>query len=189
LDGLREKLWFWLRDGDHYGHAYARLFGLVIDDSEAPPTVYRKGDKNGYDIRPTVEVHAVRPAIRRTIQGSSRTDLVVEITQRRRGYFKPEEQKEKDSSPVPLPQDERGDFTYRAGCTILIDLKTQKVRRVIRTFGRITDDHALERVRKFLCGETGVSGNAFDAGLALSLSDPHRAMRDEPFALLHLLED
>lgn len=183
LDGLREKLWFWLRNGDHYGHAYARLFGLVIEDSEAKPTVYRK------DGRPTVEVHAVRPAIRRTIQGSSRTDLVVEITQRRRGYFKPEEQKEKDSSPVPLSSEERGDFTYRAGCTILIDLKTQKVRRVIRTFGRITDDPALERVRKFLCGETGVSGNAFDAGLALSLSGPHRAMRDEPFALLHFLED
>jgi hypothetical protein len=179
LDGLREKLWFWLRDGDRYGHDYAKLFGLVIDDAEAPLTVYRKGG------RPTVEIHAVRPAIRRTVNGSSRTDLVVEITQRRRGYFDPEEQRDKDSGDEPIPPKDRGDFTYRAGCTVLIDPKSQEVRRVIRTIGTIADDRALERVRRFLSGESGTEGNAFDAGLALSLRDDQIALRDEPFALLH----
>ena len=29
------------RDGDTFGRDYAKLFGLVIEDHEAPPTVYR----------------------------------------------------------------------------------------------------------------------------------------------------
>ncbi len=184
MDGLRGKLWGWLYDGDRYGHDYAELFGLVIDDADAPPTVYRK------DHRPTVEVHSVRPAVRRTVRGGSRTDLVVEITQRRRGYFDPKVQEEMDRAGNVMPRNESGDFTYRAGCTVLIDPSTQEVRRVIRTPGTISDDHELERVRRFLCGEAGTSGNAFDAGLALSLRfGGDSAMRDEPFALLHQTED
>jgi hypothetical protein len=174
LDRQRYRLWLWLLDGDSYAHHYADIFGLAI--GEAPATVYRK---NG---RPTVEVHAVRPAVRRTERGSTRTDLVVEITQRRRGYFDPERQRQKDAK---VGSGERGDFTYRAGCTIILDPATQDVRRVIRTPGTVADDGELERVRRFLCGESGVSGNAFDAGIEESLSAPLRHVRNEPFALLH----
>src|SRR5262249_32805029 len=62
LAPLREGFWQWLHDGDHYGRDYARLFGLVIDSNEAPPTVYRTnyGD-------PSVEVHSVRPTLRRSL--------------------------------------------------------------------------------------------------------------------------
>ena len=176
---LREKFWTWLHDGDSYGRHYARLFGLIINPAEAPPTVYRNANGD-----PAVEIHSVRPAIRRTVTGGSRTDLVVEITQRRRGYFDPGEQKQKDSPGTQ--QDKDGDFKYRAGCTILIDPKTQEIRRVIRTAGTIADDSELNRVRRYLCGEVEASGgNAFDSGLALSIRSIGAATRDEPFALIH----
>lgn len=181
LDTLRWKLWKWLIEGgDSYGHEYARLFGLAVRDEEAPPTVYRNDEG-----LPTVEVHAVRPAIRRTVQGGMRTDLVVEVTQRRRGYFDDKVQRKMDRQGNSIPRHEDGDFKYRAGCTILIDPATQEVRRVIRTPGTITDDAELDRLRRFLRGDTGATGNAFDAGLADSLSAGRAIGRNEPFALLH----
>jgi hypothetical protein len=177
---LSFQLWKWLRNGDSYGRDYADLFGLVIDGSKSKPTVScnQAGD-------PSVEIHSARPAIRRTNQGSLRTDLVVEITQRRRGYFDPKEQEAKDQAGSPLPASEQADFLYRAGCTILIDTGTQEIRRVIRTPGTIVDDRELARVRRYLTGGGGVSGNAFDAGLANSFRLQGTASREEPFALLH----
>jgi hypothetical protein len=179
LAPLRGRLWAWLRDGDSYGRDYAKLFGLVIEDHDAPTTVYRK------DRLPTVEVHAARPAIRRTLNGAIHTDLVVEITQRRRGYFDPAEQKRMDQAGSPIPSNQHGDFIYRAGCTILIDPATQEVRRVIRTPGTVANDLELERVRRFLTGETATTGNSFDAGLLGSIRTSKMAGRYEPFALLH----
>lgn len=183
LDRLRAALWQWLRTGDSYGRDYARLFGLVIDDGEAPPTVAR--GKDG----PAVEIHAVRPAVRRSLQGTAATDLVIEITQRRDGYFDPEEQKAMDLRGNGPRRRSKPDFRYRAGATIIIDPATREVRRVIRTPGTITDDGELDHVRRFLLGEWGSSGNAFDGGVAKSLRLRNPAARDEPFALLHGLEE
>lgn len=183
LGKFKKEIWKWLYEGDNIGEKYAKLFGLVINDLDAYPTVYRKHG------RPTVEIHSVRPAIRRTIHGSVRTDLVIEVTQRRRGYFDRREQEEQDSPGNVIDEDVDGDFKFRAGCTILIAPDTQEIRRVIRTFGTVNDNGELERVRKFLTGESGVTGNAFDAGLALSLSAASSSDRDEPFALLHEFEE
>jgi hypothetical protein len=178
LRQARAHLHWWLyQGGDSYGRYYAELFGLVVEDSAAPRTVYRSPEG------PTIEVHSVRPAIRRTRDGGRRTDLVVEITQRRRGYFDPQEQERVDAGRGPLPAGEHGDFTYRAGCTILIDPSTQEVRRVIRTDGTIADGEALDRVRRYVTGEAAVTGNAFDSGLVLSRL--RSSGRGEPFALLH----
>ena len=183
LGQLKECIWEWLYGGDQYGEDVANLFGLVINDREACPTVYRN------DGRPSVEIHSVRPAIRRTVHGSTRTDLVVEITQRRRGYFDRNEQARMDQEGTVINRDIDGDFKYRAGCTILIDPVTQEVRRIIRTPGTVNDDTELDRVRRFLLGEHGVTGNAFDAGLAESLNAKNGISRNEPFALLHELEE
>ena len=185
MDRVREELWRWLRDGDALGgRSYARLFGLVVDDDTAPPTVFRTR------FGPAVEVHSARPAIRRTVSGGTRTDLVIEITQRRRGYFDPVLQKSLDARRRSRAQGEPPphDFVYRAGCTLLVDTRTSTVRRVIRTPGTIADNDALERVRRFVAGEAGAVGNAFDAGLAVSLGRGART-RDEPFALLHQTDD
>jgi hypothetical protein len=172
LEDVRKALWRWLRNADSMGPYYAQLFGLVITGNEAPPTVFR--NEGG----PTIEIHSVRPAIRRTLNGSTRTDLVVEITQRRRGYFDREVQKKLDGVTQVLSADAPPhDFVFRAGCTILIDPVTAEVRRVIRTPGTIADHTELERVRRFLTGEAG----GIDGG--------RRITRNEPFALLHQLEE
>jgi hypothetical protein len=180
LDRLRPALWQWLRGGDSYGRDYARLFGLVIESGEAPATVSK-----GADGGPAVEVHSVRPAMRRTLQGSTSIDLVIEITQRRDGYFDDEIQKRMDAGSTEKRQP---DFIYRAGVTIVIDPATRDVRRVIRTAGTITDDFEMDRVRRFRMGEHD-GGNAFDGGLGVSLQHEDRMDRYEPFALLHAAEE
>lgn len=177
---VRKELWKWLRHGDSIGGDYARLFGLVIDQLEAPPTVYRKKGL------PTVEIHSARPALRRTVRGSARTDLVIEITQRRRGYFDPKVQKQQDDRSQVVPEVEP-DFIFRTGCTALVDPVSAEVRRIIRTSGNIADDGELERVRRFRVGETGAVGNALDSGLAGSLRLGSAGARNEPFAMLHQL--
>lgn len=181
LDRVRMAVWKWLQDGDTYGRDYAKIIGLIVNDHEAPRTVYRS--TNG----PSLEIHSARPAVRRTLDGSVRTDLVIEATQRRRGYFDAEKQREMDQRPASA-QLEEPDFKFRAGCTILIDPKTAEVRRVIRTPGTIADDRELDRVRRFLVGESGTTGNAFDAGLQGSLR-LHDFTRGEPFALLHRMDE
>ena len=179
LDRLRPALWKWLREGDSFGRDYARLFGLVIEHGEAPATVSK-----GADGGPAVEVHSVRPAMRRSLQGSTSVDLVIEITQKRNGYFSREVQKQMDAGTVPMSQP---DFVYRAGATIVIDPATRDVRRVIRTAGTITDDAEMDRVRRFRMGEHD-GGNAFDGGLGVSLQNEEPGDRHEPFALLHAEE-
>ena len=180
----RKALWRWLRNGDSYGRDYAKLFGLEIEEADAPATVYRSAQG------PTVEIHAVRPALRRTVDGVERTDLVIEITQRRRGYFDPEKQRRNDAKPKGRrTRFDKHDFIFRTGCTVLIDPRKAEVRRVIKTPDTIASDVELNRVREFLTGERGVVGNAFDANLRESLSRTNRSVRDEPFAFLHQLEE
>jgi hypothetical protein len=185
-DQLGRKLWNWLiEEGDSYGSYYSKIFGLIIEDRDAPRTVYRngRGDHKGH---PTVEVHSVRPAQRKTINGEIRTDLVVEITQRRRGYYDPAQQAKMDDKEggnrEQMAGNEHGDFIFRAGATILIDLATQEIRRVIRTPGTIASDEELDRVRRFRLGEPEPADNAFDAGIPDSFGITGGV---EPFALLH----
>lgn len=175
LDRLRPALWKWLRDGDSLGRDFARLFGLVMEPGDAPATVSK-----GQDQGPAVEVHAVRPAMRRGSQGMIKNDLVIEVTQRRDGYFDTDVQERMDAG--------RGewiapDFIYRAGASIVIDPTTREVRRVIRTAGTITDQGEMDRVRRFRMGVRD-GGNAFDGGIGRSLRS-QEGQRDEPFALLH----
>jgi len=192
LESASWKLWKWLYDGDSLGREYANLFGLVTGDKtvngkEVPNTVYR----NKSDL-PTVEVHSVRPALRRTMNGGHRTDLVVEITQRRRGYFSAKVQEDIEKA-VGTPKTP-ADFTYRSGCTLLIDPSTGDVRRVIRTRGDICDDKQLAAVRRYLTGGDGIHGNAFSAGMPISQANLSKGpniplVREEPFALLHQEEE
>jgi len=165
-------LWSWLIKGD--GRKLAPAIGIVLEDSNPPPTVFRSR-RNPQFL--ATEVHSVRTAVRRSLRGAPTTDLVVEITQRRRGYYSVDTQNELDEDGKSEPANE-GDFLYRAGCTLLINPTTMEVRRVIRTPGTIADNGQLERVRSFLF-EGGLDPrNAFDSA--------HGAMHArEPFALVH----
>ena len=127
----------------------------------------------------------MRPAMRRSVNGSTSVDLVIEITQKRHGYFSREVQKQMDAGTGTAA---KPDFIYRAGATIVIDPSTRDVRRVIRTAGTITDDAEMDRVRRYRMGEHD-GGNAFDGGLGVSLQQEEPGDRHEPFALLHAEEE
>ena len=165
-------LWTWLMGK---GRKLAPTIGVVLEDHDPPPppTVFRSKRFPG---RVAVEVHSVRTAVRRSQRGAPVSDLVVELTQRRKGYFDKAKQEQMDA-PGANPTDD-GDFIYRAGCTLLINPTTMEVRRVIRTPGNIADDDELERMRRFLTEGGLEPGNAF----AIARNALHSR---EPFALLH----
>jgi hypothetical protein len=171
-------VWHWLVSGRGPGRALAPILGIDFIDDTTQPTVYR-----GRDGDVATEVHSVRTSIRRGARGGTVTDLVIEITQRRRGYFNPEDQEDMDTGPTMGPSVEstetkEKDFIYRAGCTLIINPVTSELRRVIRTTGTVTDNAQLERMRSYLA----------DGGLEPSNAmSGTRNMLDslEPFALLH----
>jgi hypothetical protein len=111
----------------------------------------------------------VRTTRRAGPDGQDVRQLVVEITQRRRGFLDPETQATKDD--VDKPKTWRCDFIFRGGATLIIDLRDWQVRYVIRK--RIDDPQRLERHRAFL-------GTATDMNFTYT-----RGRTDEPFALLH----
>jgi hypothetical protein len=175
----RRAVWHWLVHGK--GRKYARAFGLVLDDPDpARPqqTIYRNdwGD-------PSVEVHSVRTALRRDSRGAIQTDLVIEVTQRRRGFFEPDEQDSADRGPAFDPEQD-GDFKFRAGCTIVIDTTRNAFRHVIQTPGTVADDDELALVRAFLTRDAGADANAFRLRTR-SLRSARDGGLNEPFALLH----
>ncbi len=175
LVNLRKQVYYWLTNGDGIGKDYGDLLGLVVyKEPDMPKTIYC--DNSG---KPTIEVHSVRPTIRQTIVGSFTTDIVIEVTQRRKGYYDKKKQETKDKNGTA--KNDAGDFTYRAGCTFIVNPNTQEIRRIIRTPGTIASDEHLDRLRHYLLGEDGVTGNAFNAGF----TDHHNGHRDEPFYILH----
>lgn len=168
----------------HPGSELAPAIGLVLDRDNPQPTILQAGTN------PLVNVHSVRSAVRHGPRGTRVSDLVVEITQRRRGYFDPAKQARMDKSTKPVAFGADYDFTYRAGCTLLLDPVSMEVRRVIRTpggmkgsrfAGTVKDDERLAALRKFLT-EGSEPVNAF-APARDTLLDR------EPFALLHRDEE
>jgi len=155
----------------------ARALGIDLGD-DAPPSVYRS---NG---RPELWVHTVRPAYRAGPTGEPKTDLVVLLTQQRRGYEKKKTQDGVDSGNVP-PQAQEPDFIFRGGCTLIIDPEKGQIRYAV---GKgITSVRRMESQRRFL-------GKPILPSLAMTyFGDPRRffdrqvgrSYLAEPFALLH----
>ncbi|MEM1319008.1 MAG: hypothetical protein AAGG75_02065 [Bacteroidota bacterium] len=160
----------WLTKGR--GQAFLKVFGLTMEASAAP-TVRRKGKY------PSIEVHSVRPALRRGPRNNLVTDIVAEITQARKGFFDPLEQRRIDAGSIADAQAAKADFIFRRGCTLIIDMITQKIRYVIKTEGDVNDDHALDKVRRYLLGDAVKGANAFHA------TNPFEESHDEYFARIH----
>ncbi|MFO0908931.1 MAG: hypothetical protein U0794_11325 [Isosphaeraceae bacterium] len=165
--------------------------GLVdVNGKEYPRTLLRSGVQD----LPIFEVHSLRTAKRIGPDGQERTCAVVELVQRRLGYFDHEMQKKvdegayldgrylhredlqrlnnegKDGYPPPP------DFFFRGGATLIIDPENGEVRYAIRK--SILSDRRLERERSYRTGAIG------DAAGGIYLSDPRRG-RANPFAFLH----
>jgi hypothetical protein len=156
----------WLLSDD--SRSVARLMGLSLG-AAAPLSIERtKGV-------PKVEVHSVRPARRQGPDGQTMTDLVIEVTQRRRGYLDPILQEQVDKEPMDTPP--REDFWFRGGCTLLVDLEHREVRYLI---GKdIESPGRLAAHRAFLLEPSDGSLRATYFG------DPRRQAPAEPFAMLH----
>jgi hypothetical protein len=161
----------WLTSGP--GRDWIPALGLTLNP-KAPPSVAR--GKNG---EPAIEIHSVRTAMRRGERNAIVPELVVEIAQRRFGWFDRSQQQRQDQTQSP-GNITTGDFRFRRGCTMLIDPRTFDVRRVIRTPGTVESDELLEQLRRFLTGEDPNPEHAF-AGR------PRRTGDEETFARLHRL--
>ncbi len=158
------------------GPSLADALGLALG-TNAPATIYR----SKFDGLPALEVHSVRSARRPLQDGRTIIDLVIEMTQRRRGYLDPQKQKQADKLPPDSPQwrtaEFRPDFKLRGGCTLLIDGETGTVRYCIAK--SIGSETRLARQRTFVSGAEGPSLRATYSRLAPG------APVHEPFALLH----
>jgi hypothetical protein len=154
-------------------------------EKDVPKGFYLDGE--GF---PSLEVHSVRPAHRVGPEGETIVELVVEITQRRRGYYDPEIQVKVDEGKIEPPP--KPDFIFRGGCTLLIDPATTKVRYCI--YKNILSKNRLDRMRKFLTGKEDPSLRATYLGdprkkYFRSLISKRKGVEEEfkvePFALLH----
>ena len=154
----------------------ALLGGLgIITDPKAPATVSRsKGSSE-----PAFEVHSVRTALRRGSKTNLVPDLVIEITQRRRGYFDLDDQTASDSGQaVKSRRKDDCDFWFRRGCTLMVNQRTREVRWMAKTRGDICDDNEMNKVRDFLLGRGVDELDAFTGPIG-----PHRLTNQ--FAAVH----
>jgi hypothetical protein len=144
----------------------AARFGLALGP-DAPRSIDRH--KDGL---PLFEVHSVRPARRLGPDGQALTDLVIEITQKRRGYLNPVWQEKVDKGEIDPPPH---DFWLRGGCTVLVDLDRGAVRYCI---GKgILSEARLATQRAFARTSGSLQATYF--------GDPRRREQAEPFAMLH----
>ncbi len=150
------------------------LFRSGLGDEPDLHTVLNWSSEGGKPARrwPNVEVHSVRTTRRAGPDGQDVRQLVIEVTQRRRGFFDPGtqdvEEARQDSPASP-------DFTFRGGATLIFDMFTSKLRYAIRK--RITDDKRLRTQRDFLLARAaGTLGMAYSGA-----GEPAK----EPFAMVH----
>lgn len=164
---------------DPRGTQAAEAAHLIVDKEK--DSIYR--NKNGL---PFIEVHSVRPARRIGPDGQIIEELVIEITQRRRGYYNEETQAEVDAGKIEPP---KPDFIFRGGCSLLVDINTAKVRYCI--YKNLKSVNRMKRMRAFLKSEFDSSLHATYFGD--SSKEYYRQLTNreadmfplEPFAFLH----
>ena len=170
LESLRQ-------DGTDGGSASLKkrqMYELGLDLGEgAPPTIHR--NKKGL---PEFEIHSVRIARRVGPDAQNLPQLVIEITQSRDGYAENCHQEKFDGGDPSYVSGE-SDFTFRGGCTLIVDMKSSELRYCIRK--RVDNRERLEAQRKFLFA----SESASLAATYFGMSKDKRLAPSEPFALLH----
>jgi hypothetical protein len=174
---FQEELHEWMRGLFKENPALAAEWGLDVSP-DAPQTIHRdnRPDLPAQHL-PTFDVHSVRRCRRIGPDGQERIDVLVEVIQRRDGYFDPAHQTQADKGQPPA---NGSDFIFRGGTTLIIDPRAGRIRYAIRK--NIRSKARLEENRAFQSGSgtaLGLRGNYF------------RDTRDNhnPFALLHATED
>jgi hypothetical protein len=153
------KLWKWLKDHLTPEEAKAVQSGLGIyirADTAHKDEKLPEGIPTSSDGTPVVEIHSVRPARRIGTRGQQLTDLVIEIVQR----------------CIVTDPDTGAKNAHRGGCTLLIDLRNQQIRYVVRK--RVASASRIAAEQNFLRGAAEGSQAYFDP-----------SKNREPFAMLH----
>jgi hypothetical protein len=161
----RAKLHSWLKLSTDLFEG-GRLLGLALD-ANAPGSVRR-----GEDGLPVFEVHSVRTSQRIGPDGQQNCQVIIEIVQRRKAFYDPDDQAALDRNPAGFAE-AKEDFVFRGGSTVIIDPATGAICYWLRK--RIDDDRRLEREREFRLGTGNVSNRAI-------YSEPSA---EKTFALLH----
>lgn len=169
--------WFW--DNAEISHAIVRAMGLWLRD-DAPKTIRRRNlssyekSVRGPDAprRPAFDIHSVRVANRVGPEGQQEQQLIIEITQERRGYM---------TADLQAQVEERGrisgvrqDFVFRGGATLVVDLQTRDVRYCI--VKDIVSEERLSAQRKYQFGSDSEALGSTYFGMS---------GRGEPFAFVH----
>jgi hypothetical protein len=166
----RWKVWDWLVTADpkrvSVDIAWEKALGVHFAHRTRP--LLSIFSRAGF---PKVEVHSVRTTRRSGPDGQDLRQLVIEVAQRRRGYLDPAKQKMADRGKG---KPGREDFIFRGGATLIIDLKENRLRYVMRK--RIDDEERLNEQRELLSHPSGF-GFTY-------LPDEHGAPQ-EPFAMTH----
>ena len=160
----------WLIEPDPNDEDWAKLLGIGMVPEATKKSVFF--NEQG---RPKIEVHSVRISRRQGPSGKILQQLIVQVTQRRRGYYDPKVQAQVDSGALVQGSKDwcEPDFIFRGGATLIVDLNDGRVRRVIRK--RIDDDARLQRHRGFLLGDPA----------SFTFEGRHDPADHEPFAFLH----
>ena len=121
--------------------------GLAFDPKDDSRSIRRL---NG---QPVFEVHSFRPCRRIGPDGQQRTEFVVELVQKRKGYFDEKVQADVDSGKIDYDKAPPADFTFRGGSTLLVDPLQARIRYCIQK--PACDNDRRDRERKFRLGESG----------------------------------
>jgi hypothetical protein len=104
------------------------------------------------------EIHQVRPVRRQAPDGRMLQDLLIQITQRRPGYLDDDEQRKENERYRVVGQTtkpKRGDFSYRGGVTLILDLESFEVRYAI--YKDVVDTKRLDAQRDYMIRSSGLS--------------------------------
>lgn len=181
---MRVHKWLIEDEGEEYDRAWQKACGVLFREDLIPKEWKTRlqsilswpGVKPREGVLPSakIEVHSVRTTRRTGPDGQELYQLVVEVTQRRRGFLSAEMQTKAEAESTNPP---REDFLFRGGATLIFDLKSKKLRYAIRK--SITNDARLAEQRAFLEANPAfrIRSHYDDALGAVSM--------DEPFAFAH----
>lgn len=170
----RQIVWNWLMKPSPSDPQWEAALGVFFSTQSAPQNLVSSFFAGRDKSQPAVEVHSVRTCRRSGPDGQDLRLLVIEITQRRRGYLVASDPTPQDSLPV-ADEGPAADFLFRGGATLIIDLRDGTVRYVIRK--RIDDELRLQEQRNYL-----LFGNR---SLAMTYRCAHSDEPHNPFAMTH----
>jgi len=171
----QRETWRWLNTPHPSDGEWENLLGVKLL-ADTPLKSVKMSDKAEPGAAlPAVEVHSTRIARRAGPDGQELHQLIIQITQRRRGYFDKDRQKAADDGSLEASDPKawhNPDFWFRGGVTVHTDLRDGRLRRVIRK--RIDNDERLDNERRFRLGDEQLGGSA-----AMAVREPFAFMHGE----------